>query len=177
MIEIWEDIENYEGYYQVSNLGRVKSLSRSWYNWHGNLQTKKENYLKGLVDSDGYLNVSLSKNNITAKAKIHRLVAMAFIPNPENKLQVNHKKGIKSDNRVSEIEWVTGKENVNNAAVNNLLVKGNNHPNTTLTHIHVKTIRDLFATGKYTKTKLAHIFSISISGCAFIIKRKVWKHI
>lgn len=79
--ECWKDVKGYEGLYQVSTLGRVKSLPRN--TTHGKI-------LKSIVDKDGYLYVNLYNNGYRKKMKIHRLVAQAFIPNPQNKPEVNH---------------------------------------------------------------------------------------
>ena len=82
-MEIWKDIIGYEGRYQVSNLGRVKSLN---YN-----NTNKEKILKPKKENNGYLRVNLSKNGKAKMYSVHRLVAIVYIPNPENKETVNHK--------------------------------------------------------------------------------------
>ena len=104
MEEIWKDIEGYEGLYQISNLGRVKSFPRK------GTQTKKEKILKEKRDKKGYCFVSL--NNVGAKPyKIHRLVAQAFIPNLENKPQINHIDGDKTNNRIDNLEWCNNSEN------------------------------------------------------------------
>jgi hypothetical protein len=102
MIEEWKDIKDYEGLYKVSNLGRVKS------NYKG-----LERLLKPLSKNNGYLFVILYKDTKPTKYYVHRLVAKAFIPNPENKPQVNHIDEDKSNNMVSNLEWVTAKENMN----------------------------------------------------------------
>lgn len=99
MNEIWKDIDGYEGLYQVSNLGRVKS--------------SKHDIILKTYSNRGYHQVQLSKNNIKSNKTIHRLVAQAFIPNPDNKPQVNHIDEDKTNNKVSNLEWVTAKENSN----------------------------------------------------------------
>ena len=102
MIEVWKDIKGYEGLYQVSNLGKIRSRYKS--NEYLNLKT-----IKG---QRGYLRVTLVKNRNKTNKQIHRLVAETFIVNLENKTQVNHKNGNKMDNRVKNLEWCTPKENM-----------------------------------------------------------------
>ena len=104
-MEIWKDIPGYEGLYKVSNLGRIKSL--------GNGKTRKENILRLTKDKYGYLYITLSENGKLKKFKVHRLVAMAFIPNPNNYTQINHKDENRSNNRVENLEWCTQKYNNN----------------------------------------------------------------
>ena len=112
--EIWKDIKGYEGLYQVSNLGRIKSLPK----WHRNNKNSgywsKEIILKYGKDKDGYLQVMLTKNKNRRQHKIHRLVAQTFIPNPNNYPVVNHKKEFeKQNNEVDNLEWCTVKYNTN----------------------------------------------------------------
>ena len=110
--EIWKDIPNYEGYYQVSNLGNVKSLAR-----FNNLGKRvKERVLKNLVHTTkGYLVVRLSKIGLVKTKQIHQLVAEAFLNHKPNghKLVVNHKNFNREDNRVENLEIITNRENTN----------------------------------------------------------------
>jgi hypothetical protein len=110
--EIWRDIEEYKGFYQVSNLGRVRSLDR-------NVSCFKDR--QGVVDGRilipkksrvGYLRVNLSVSSKVKTRNIHRLVANAFIPNPENKDQINHLDGDKTNNTTTNIIWSTCSENI-----------------------------------------------------------------
>ena len=107
--EIWKDIDGYEGY-QVSNLGRVKSLDRIDSNNH----PLKGVILKPYISNSGYLLVGLYKQQRCYKKLVHRLVAEAFIPNPDNNPEIDHISTIKTDNRVENLRWVTQKENINN---------------------------------------------------------------
>ena len=102
MMEIWKDIKGYEGLYQVSNLGRVKSLKN------------REKILNPFSDNN-YLNVDLFKNRKKKRYKIHRLVAITFIPNIDNKPEVNHIDGNKENNCISNLEWTTSSENMQHA--------------------------------------------------------------
>ena len=128
MQEIWKDIEGYEGMYQISNKGNIRSLN---YN-----HTHKIKKLSQETTDRGYKRIVLRYKRTAQHFLIHRLVANTFIPNPYNKQEVNHKNGIKTDNSVDNLEWVSCKENVNHAIDNNLRPriikfvrkKGGEHP-------------------------------------------------
>ena len=102
MDEIWRDIENYEGLYKISNKGRVKSLYKG-----------SERILRPVIDKYGYMFVYLCNNNVRKYFKLHRLVAQAFIPNPYNLPEVNHKDENKKNNCVENLEWITHIDNCN----------------------------------------------------------------
>lgn len=107
MQEIWIPVEGYEDRYEVSNTGKVRSL-----NYHMTGKTKE---LKPITEGKGYLMVGLCRDGKMKWGKIHRLVATAFIPNPENKREVNHKDGNKKNNHVDNLEWATASENMKHA--------------------------------------------------------------
>ena len=124
MNEIWKDIEGYEGIYQVSNFGVVKSLGRYVENSGtiNGLYHVKEKFLIPTANKKrhDYFTIMLCKNGKQKRVRLNRLVAQAFIPNPDNKPEVNHIDGEKSNNRADNLEWVTSKENKEHAWANNL---------------------------------------------------------
>lgn len=111
MTEIWKDIEGYEGLYQVSNLGRIKSLERYRKTRSGGVTKIPEKEIVPHETNKGYLRAGLYKEGERTGFSVHRLVAKAFIPNIENKDTVNHINGNKHDNRVDNLEWNTYNEN------------------------------------------------------------------
>lgn len=114
-IEFWKDIPEYEGLYQASNLGRIKRLAKE------NSKGFKEKIHNPVLQKTGYLLCALSKNKISKKYLAHRIIAKTFIENKFNKEQINHKNGIKNDNRIENLEWFTRSENTKHAWQNGLI--------------------------------------------------------
>jgi hypothetical protein len=141
-MENWIDIKGFEGLYQVSDLGNVKSL--------GNNKLRKEKILKQGLSHCGYKTVCLSKNNKCKTYTTHRLVAMSFILNNENKRTVNHRNGIKINNNAINLEWCTTSENTKHAYDNGLIKvsKAECHVNSKLTNLQVLEIRKIGRTLK-----------------------------
>lgn len=136
--EFWKDVFEYEGLYQVSTKGNLKSFRKN----------KTGILLRKFKTKKGYYLVYLSKSpKIKYSTSIHRLVAKAFIPNPENKPEVNHKK-LKSNNSLSNLEWATGKENIQHAIKNGFRTANINLKNNTMfTNEDIFKIRNLFSEG------------------------------
>ena len=117
-IEIWKDIEGFEGLYQVSTQGRIKSVERYIKSSGNTYRFAKERIMKQQINHKGYPSILLHKESVPYPRVVHRLVAMAFIPNPQNLPQVNHKDTNKLNNRVENLEWMTGEENMRHAFAN-----------------------------------------------------------
>lgn len=167
MKEEFRDIKDFEGLYQISNLGRVKSI-----------RFRKEKILKPFPTVSGYLMVDLRKNKKSKYISIHRLVAIAFILNEKNKPEVNHINGIKADNRVENIEWSTRSENVKHAYKMGLMCKkGMNHSRLKLNEMQVRVIRRILELGKLKQRRIGEIFKITPEHVSLIKNRKVWSHI
>ena len=168
-ISTWEKwVPSVHPDYKVSNYGRV-------------MQWRKRLVLKQSTNKDGYKCVRLAGQTY----RVHRLVAMAFIPNPENKPQVNHIDGNKQNNNLNNLEWVTNQENVQHAFKIGLEKAhyGEEHGMAKLTNEDVLTIRKLYAGGitdfnnKYSQRELAKMYGVKQSTIWGILHRKNWSHI
>lgn len=161
--EIWRCIKDYEDSYQISNFGRVKSFF-----------DEKPRIIKANKVPEGYLRVRLYKNSVSKNHFIHRLVAQTFIPNIENKPQVNHINGIKTDNRVENLEWMTSEENINHAFKLGLskAIKGSKNSSSKLTPDQIREIRQIYVkcSRKFGVVALAKKFNVSEETIRNIIK-------
>jgi hypothetical protein len=167
--EIWKDIPGYEGLYQVSNLGRVKSLPRQL----GARFRNNDYFLKPYIDKAGYYRFSLMKDNKFKHFCLHRLVAICFISNPENKKTVNHEDGDKSNNTIGNLSWMTMKENNIHAYNNGLKLRCDGHGMAKLTNNDVLEIRELLKTMKQCDiAKKYNVYPTTISRIAVGIN---WK--
>ena len=125
MNEIWKDIKNYEGLYQISNMGRVKSLERTKKGRGNTIYITKERILKPSLNGSGYPIVGLSNGCNHISYIVHRLVAEAFIPNPDNLSDVNHINEDKTDNRVDNLSWMSHHDNINYGSRNEKIAAKN----------------------------------------------------
>ena len=129
MQEIWKDIEGYEGFYQLSNIGRIKSLYRETIGKNGGVYVSSESIMRTGVSQSGYKRVGLRKDGVTITKKIHVLLAKHFIPNPNNYPVVRHLNDNKLDNRLENLAWGTYKDNMQDAIKNGKTLKGEKHFN------------------------------------------------
>ena len=141
MIEVWKDIEGYEGHYQVSNIGRIKSVRRTVQTKQGD-RNISERILKKIKIQTGYNQVMFSVGGVKKACKVSRLVASAFIDNPENKPQVNHINENKTDDRCLNLEWVTAKENINHGTAISRMIQ--TQRNTRCKKVYQYTTQDQF---------------------------------
>jgi len=169
--EEWKEIAGYKGLYEISSKGRVKSFPR-------NTQAR-EVFIRPQNTSHGYHQVGLSKEGVVKIWTVHRLVASAFLSPIKGKNCVNHKNGIKTDNRIENLEWCTKKENNKHAFRKGLINNtGSNHGCSKITEAQVLRIRLLKEVDKKIKTKtLGKMFGICRQQVGIIINRKQWKHI
>ena len=173
-LEQWRDIVGYEGWYQVSNMGRVRRARTGPGTYVGRI-------LRPRVHTGGYYQVSLCKNGKVSNNYIHVLVLKAFVvPCPEN-YECNHRNGKKQDNRVSNLEWVTHTENINHSYQvldrTRRGCKGESNPYAKLTDQKVHRMRRLSASGTYTQKQLAEMFGCSRPCVSAVVTRRTWTHI
>lgn len=170
MREVFEDLKGYESSYQISDSGRIFTKRR--------LIGNKIHYGRELIPQitrDGYLKVALSKNNECKKFYLHRLVAIQFLNNPMNLLQVNHRDGNKLNNNVSNLEWCTKQGNQNHAVRNNLMQRGQNRPSAKLTESQVLEIYKL--KGILRAQDIADKYNVSKNTINCILRGSKWKYL
>ena len=176
--EIWKDVVDYKGIYEVSNFGNVRSVDRIITYKNGVKVPYKGELKSQVVDKYGYNYVSLYENQRHKQGMVHRMVAQAFIPNPEKMPQVNHIDGDKLNNSLENLEWVTPQENLAHAKETGLLegVSGEGHYKSKLKESDVKETRERSKNGE-TYQSLADEFGVVKSTIGFIVNRQTWGHI
>jgi|ERR1035437_1687176 hypothetical protein len=165
MKELWKPII-INPKYAISSKGRVKHI-------------RFDRILKQRKTHEGYPIVPLNFNGKSVYKNVARLVAMNFLDNPENKPQVNHKNGVKTDNNIKNLEWCTGSENMKHAFKMGLIVinKGEESNFSKLTEHEVKLIRSYYNENAYSYKEMARIFRVSKGCINHIVNRRNWKHI
>jgi hypothetical protein len=176
MKEIWKNIKNYEGLYQISSYGKVKSLRRKRF-LHGKpINIYKQKFLKHGISLGGYYVVNLYKDSKRKMYRINRLVAIHFISNPLNKPEVNHLDGNKKNNYYKNLEWVTRVENEKHAYKIGLKdIKGEKHWFAKLGEKDILFIRN--NRNNFKQKELARMFFVDQSTISSILNNKTWSHI
>ena len=165
-MEIWKNVVGFEEQYEISNLGNLRSKERFVKHWRGGERKYKSNVKNIRLNDKGYFRCNLKNEGKRYDFTIHKLVALAFIPNEENKPFINHKNGIKTDNRVENLEWCSASENVTHA-VKNRLIK------TKLTDEQAKEIFN----SQLSNRKLAKIYNVTHGIIWRIKNKKAYKHL
>jgi hypothetical protein len=174
MEEIWKDIAGYENLYQIGSDGSIKMVRET-------LQRKTDRkprpnpyygkIMRCKLNGAGYLSTCFTKDGVTKMVSPHRLVAEAFIPNPENKRTVNHKNGIKTDNRLENLEWATSSEQNIHGFKTGLRVA----PNKKFTPEQVVEVRSKFKAGNRTRRSLAEEYNVCGTTISRIVDNKIYQ--
>lgn len=162
--EVWRDVTGYEGLYQISTFGRVKSFCG-----------RAPRILKPICDAHGYLKIGLYKNGKPTQFFINRLVAIHFIENIDNKLEVDHKSGIRLDNYVDNLRWVTHKENIGFSFDLGLSPSGYERPDAKLTYEQCVFIRE--NPNKLSSRELAELFGVGSVTISEVQRGKTYKNV
>lgn len=165
--EIWKDAVGFEGYYQVSNTGSVYS-------------TRRGRFFKPCVNSSGYYAIVLNVNGVATRKTVHRLVCEAFLSNTGKLPIINHKNGIKTDNRVENLEWCTVSHNHAHACRTGLKYfkcKGEENVHSKLTEKNVLEIRRLLSGGTLTSSAIARKYGVTYWTITEIKYGRLWKHL
>ena len=180
-MEEWRDIPKYEGFYQASNLGRVRSVDRQVVHSVKGMANRKGKALSQKTSKHGYNGVTLNKKGNRKDFNVHRLIAITFIMNPDNKPHVNHLDGNKSNNNIDNLEWCTQSENVIHAYKRKLITsearRGERSNFALLTEEDVIMIRKIYAKGFSTHKQIAQIFGMADETIRIIINKTSWKHV
>lgn len=142
---------------------------------------RRERLMKIRLTFSGYCATELTKDHRSSNCQVHRLVASAFIPNPDNKPQVNHINNLRTDNRLENLEWVTPKENTEHAISIGRFefcrMSGEKNGNSKLTGEQVKKIREMYSSGNFSYVDLSCIFNVSPHTLHSVVTRQIWKHV
>jgi len=173
-MEKWKDIPGFEGYYQASNKGRIRSIDRPVKQWGDAIQIKKGKILSPAISRIGYCVCALSRNNKLSSYPVHRLIALAWLGLPDkNNNEINHKDGIKTNNNIENLEWSNRTDNLRHSVRLGLMRYnyGQDHHNSKLTNLQRRIIYLERKNGS-TLTNLANKYNVHFSTIARICERQ-----
>lgn len=179
MEERWKSVNGYEGLYEISNFGNVKSLKRTVVDCRGFNKTISEKVLKHRRHNHGYRYITLCRPGDYHNKLVHRLIAEHFIENPQNKPHINHINGNKADNRLENLEWCTQSENNQHAVDTGLISRtGEKNGRAKLTPEAVKYIKEKYQWhGYWNQERLADKFGVTATTIGGVVLGKTWTHI
>lgn len=178
MIEVWKPLPKYNNCYEVSNLGRVRSIKRLVKGSRGSLQIKPSVVLTPRTKANGYQSVHIRLDGTNSYPLVHRLVATVFLPNDNNLPQVNHKDGNKLNNRVENLEWCSASQNMKHAFELGLAPSGGRSHLAKLSFGEVLAIKSEYVRGSkdFGIVALARKYGISKSMISLIVREEKWKY-
>jgi hypothetical protein len=178
-VEEWREVPGYEGFYEASNFGRIRSVSRNVRQWRGGVKPVQGRILKQVPGAFGYLAVSLSRQGKVRRFSVHRIIAMTFHgTSPSQKHYALHRNDKRTDNRAENLYWGTQKENRRDARKNGLdLFFGSKNNKAKFTEEQVAEIRRQHATGEYFFYQLAAEYGVATATIHAIVLRRTWKHV
>ena len=174
--EIFKDIPGYEGLYQVSNLGRVKSLHRTFIRSNNKIQTIKERILKPFVNHKGYNVIALSKKCVLSHFTIHSLVLLVFIGKKPHNLQTRHLDGNKKNNNLNNLCYGTPRENADDKIKHGHISHSEKHPSSKLKNKEVMKIKRLIKQG-ITYFEISKSYPVNANAIRDIAKGRTWNHL
>jgi hypothetical protein len=182
MLLEWKDIPGYEGFYQISTMGKIRSVERTIREFDsrwGKIRTKrlKSKIITPAVNGTHYSNVMLSKNGRAKSHFVHRLVLEVFVGSCPEGMECCHKDGNMYNNELSNLRWDTRKNNHADNVVNGTRLHGSKNPRAKLTELKVKKILKLWATGDYTQQELADMNEVCQGAISSIVRREKWRHV
>ena len=165
--EAWKPIKNYEGYYSVSNLGRIRREIGGSGTYAGRIR-------KEALDTDGYSCVQLSKNSIHQHLKVHKIVAEAFIGLCQVGMEINHKDNVRNNNVYTNLEYKTHKDNIlHSYKMGRSRLTGGRKINEQI----ILSIKREYASGNYSNKSLGKVFNVDASTISRVINGRTWKHL
>jgi hypothetical protein len=177
-MEVWKDVLGLENFYQVSNMGKVKTMPREVIRGRGGVYKTPERLLNPSINSDGYYTGIFRVNKKACNYKVHTLVALAFIGQIPKGMEVNHKNGIKTDNRVENLEIITKSQNIKHAFNIGLNKpnKGEKNGNSKYTKEDAIKVKKLIKNG-LTETQIVNEINCSIHFVRDIRRNRTWAHV